>query len=129
MVLSDESPGVLGLVLLELMVSRVEVIGKGHVGSLIRGPMIPLSEYPIYVSIYVNMFLSLSSMLGDVIDSRIWVAPYERPSLGYLVGNLAQKLSKQILLQRPLPVQLGKQTYKYQTLIIATGRSVFRFLD
>ncbi|KAL6569112.1 hypothetical protein OROHE_003393 [Orobanche hederae] len=29
--------GVLGLVLLELIVARAEVIGKGHVGSLIRG--------------------------------------------------------------------------------------------
>ncbi|KAL6543416.1 hypothetical protein OROHE_010038 [Orobanche hederae] len=39
MVLADASPGsrVLGLVLLELMVARAEVIGKGPVGSLIRG--------------------------------------------------------------------------------------------
>ncbi|KAL6530919.1 hypothetical protein OROHE_014401 [Orobanche hederae] len=56
------------------------------------------------------------------------VVPSEHPALGYLVGNLAQKLSKQILLQRPLPVQLGKQTYKYQPLMIGTGRSTFRNL-
>ncbi|KAL6528958.1 hypothetical protein OROMI_028844 [Orobanche minor] len=47
---------------------------------------------------------------------------------GYLVGNLAQKLSKQILLQKPLPVQLGKQTYKYQPLMIGTGRSTFSWI-